>query len=235
MLSLRSLLLIGLLASGTAGCATMPLVQKHAFDFKTTALFMTPCAAARAAGDVPRAQGEDCEGTHLARMVERFMSIVELDEKNGIPGDTIAGVRAKGFTIYMDADEKIRRPNTRAVYANEALAIVGMGVSPPPLQRPEEIRAYTEFMGQHYGEEYVEKDMKHASDRFCINARDNHDIGDDRVFAIVWREGHVFKRVIKGGPINNAKTERSFLLCPGDFVVETLTGGVTRTVNTFYP
>jgi hypothetical protein len=30
--------------------------------------------------------------------------------------------------------------------------------------------------------------------------------------------------VIKGGPINNPKQERAFLVCPGDFIVDTLIG-----------
>jgi hypothetical protein len=79
-------------------------------------------------------------------------------------------------------------------------------------------------MASHYGEEYYEKDMKNVVDRFCLNRRDSHELGDDRTFAIVWRNGHVFKRVIKGGPINNPKQERGFLVCPGDFIVDTVKG-----------
>jgi hypothetical protein len=40
----------------------------------------------------------------------------------------------------------------------------------------------------------------------------------------VFRNGHVFKRVIKGGPINNPKQERAFLVCPGDFIIDTVKG-----------
>lgn len=70
-------------------------------------------------------------------------------------------------------------------------------------------------MAQHYGEEYVERDIKSVADRFCLNRRESLETGDDRVFAIVWRNGHVFKRVIKGGPVINPKQERGFLICPG--------------------
>ena len=34
------------------------------------------------------------------------------DPDQGIPGDTLADVRAKGFTIYLDSDERVRRPNS---------------------------------------------------------------------------------------------------------------------------
>jgi hypothetical protein len=226
-------LLLAVLGAG-AGCrTTMPILEKHSTDFKTTALFSSPCSVAK--GDHKPPERQDCEHTHLTTMVERFMSIQEMDETNGIPGDTIEEVRRKGFTIYVDGEEKVRRPNTRAVYGNDALALVGMGVAPPPLQKPEEIKAYTEFMGLHYGEEYAEKDMRKITDRVCINTRDERDVGDDRVFAIVWRGGQVFKRVIKGGPINNPKSERGFLLCPGSFLADTVTNGIKRAADSLVP
>jgi hypothetical protein len=79
-------------------------------------------------------------------------------------------------------------------------------------------------MASHYGEEYYEKDMKSVVDRICLNRRDSLDLGEDRTFAIVWRNGHVFKRVIKGGPINHPKEERAFPVCPFDFIVDLLKG-----------
>src|SRR2546430_12052604 len=33
---------------------------------------------------------------------------------------------------------------------------------------------------------------------FCVNNRESIEIGEDRVFTILWREGRVLKRVIKG-------------------------------------
>lgn len=88
-------------------------------------------------------------------------------------------------------------------------------------------------MAQHYGEEYVERDIKSVADRFCLNRRESLETGDDRVFAIVWRNGHVFKRVIKGGPVINPKQERGFLICPGDFIIDTLTGVGDKAVGAF--
>src|SRR3989442_15866127 len=78
-------------------------------------------------------------------MIEQFETIQEMEAARGIPGDTIEEVRAKGFSIYEDANPKLRRPNTLVLYGNDALAAVGMGVSAPPLQKPEEIKADPDF------------------------------------------------------------------------------------------
>jgi len=56
----------------------------------------------------------ECNSTRLVRMVENFLRIQEADPEAGIPGDTLAEVRAKGFTIYADPDQRIRRPNRSA-------------------------------------------------------------------------------------------------------------------------
>ena len=90
-------------------------------------------------------------------------------------------------------------------------------------------------MAQHRGEEYVEKDLKNIADRFCLNRRESLDTGDDRVFAIVWRGGRVFKRVIKGGPVSNPKQERALLICPGTFILDTVTGVGNKAVSAFAP
>lgn len=244
-----------LLGAALGGCAGRlpPLVQKETSDVRSTGLFQRRCAEPAEAGDTlvaaaapasvvdgqgpapepapappagrPRAA---CDVSHLASMVERFMSIEEMDEARGVPGDTVEDVRRKGFTIFLDARGLVRRPNTRALYGAEALAAVGMGVSPPALQKPEEIKAYTEFMASHYGEEYVERDLTRIEDRFCLNTRNALDRGDDRVFAIVWRGGRVLRRVIKGGPVHNPRREHAFLLCPGSFLADVLTGGARR-------
>jgi hypothetical protein len=228
---MRRLLIPLVLAVLAGGCSTAPILQKQAFDFKTTALFKLPCdtpevlqAKRQTPDDGLETKDNQCNTVHLMRMVDRFLSIIEADEAKGIPGDTIAEVRAKGFSIFTDAEERKRRPNTKPLYGNDALAAVGMSVAPPPLQKPEEIKAYADFMAAHYGEEYYEKDMKIVVDRICLNRRDSHELGDDRTFAIVWRYGHVFKRVIKGGPVDNPKQERAFLVCPGDFIIDTIKG-----------
>jgi hypothetical protein len=245
------------LALAMTGCATAPLLQKQSFDFKTTRLFQKPCPVpdrpddgathqARVSGPValvvekPRRQALEttenrCNETYLEKMVENSLSIREADEKNAVDGDTIEDVRRKGFTIHVGGDPRVSRPNTRALHGNDALAAAGMGVSAPPLQKPDEIKAYIEFMSAHYGEEYLEKDMKNVTDRFCLSRRETHELGADRVFTIVWRNGRVIKRIIKGGLVDNPKQERGFLICPGDFIVETLTGGARGALRMIAP
>ncbi|HET7340024.1 MAG TPA: hypothetical protein VFL90_01075 [Methylomirabilota bacterium] len=228
-MSSRALLPVALLLVA-AGCAHAPVVVKHSYDFRTTALFKLPCDQVRkpdAPVDPLEIELVECNSTRMVRMVENFLRIQESDADRGIEGDTLTDVRAKGFTIYTDATERRRRPNTRPLYGNDALAAAGMGVSPPPLQTPADVRAYTDFMGQHYAEEYYERDLRSVTDRFCINSRDSRDMGDDRTFVIVWRNGHVYKRVIKGGPIDNPKQEKGFLICPSTFIVDTVTGGLS--------
>ncbi|MBI1735702.1 MAG: hypothetical protein HYR51_11055 [Candidatus Rokubacteria bacterium] len=249
-------------ALAATGCATAPLLQKQSFDFRTTALFAKPCLVPDANDPAPAAQAREtsqpaaqpvalvverpaaakletrdnrCNTPYLEKMVESFLTIKEIDEKRGVGGDTLDDVRRKGFTIHIGGDPRIQRVNTRSLHGADALAAVGMAVSAPPLQKPEEIKAYTEFMGQHYGEEYFEKDMKRVVDRFCLNRRESVEVGEDRIFTIVWRDGRVLKRVIKGGPIDNPKQERGFLLCPGDFIVDTLTGTVGSAAKAISP
>ena len=239
---MQRLLMVLAAAMVVEGCATAPILRKQSFDFKSTALFKLPCdtpevleAKREIADDGLETKENQCNSVHMLRMVDRFLSIQEADEGKGLPGDTIEQVRAKGFTIFTDAQGRIRRPNTRPLYGNEALAAIGMGVAPPPLQRAEEIKAYADFMGSHYGEEYEERDVKQVVDRFCLNRRDSQELGDARTFAIVFRNGHVFKRVIKGGPINNPKQERAFLVCPGDFIIDTVKGVGGKAAGGFIP
>ena len=228
---MQRMIVLAALVIVAEGCATAPILRKQSFDFKTTALFKLPCdtpevlaAKAEVTDDGLETDANQCNSVHMLRMSDRFMTIQETDEARGLEGDTVAAVRAKGFSIYLDADGRRRRPNTRPLYGNDALAAVGMGVSPPPLQRPEDIKAYADYMAQHYGEEYVERDLKSVADRFCVNRRESLETGDDRTFAIVWRNGRVFKRVIKGGPVNNPRQERGLLICPGSFLIDALTG-----------
>src|SRR2546426_12669809 len=109
----------------------------------------------------------ECNSTRLVRIVENFLRIREADPDQGISGDTLADVRAKGFSIYVDTDERVRRPNTKPLYGSDALAAVRMRVSAPPLQIPTAALASTDFMGQHYAEEYYERDLRNITDRFC--------------------------------------------------------------------
>lgn len=239
---MQRLLVVVAIAVMAEGCSTAPIFRKQSFDFKTTALFKLPCdtpevldAKRELPDDGLETADNQCNSVHMLRMVDRFMSIQEADEAKRIPGDTIDEVRAKGFSIYTDREGRKRRPNTRPVYGNDALAAVGMGVAPPPLQKGEEIKAYTDFMASHYGEEYEERDVKQVVDRLCLNRRDSHELGDARTFAIVWRNGHVFKRIIKGGPIDNPKQERAFLVCPGDFIIDTVRGVGGKAAGAFVP
>jgi hypothetical protein len=225
---------VALLLSIALGGCGLPVLQKRAYDFKSTALFRRPCDPAAEPGKLEIALNR-CNHTRLLRMIELFMSIEEADPQRGRLGDTIEDVRAKGFTLYEDEAGKVRRPNTRVLYGNEALAAVGMAVSPPPLQSPEDVKAYADFMSQHYAEEYVERDMTFVADRICLNSRESLDIGEDRIFTVLWRQGRVFKRIIKGGPVNNPKQERALLICPGNFILDLLTGGINSTVKSFQP
>ncbi len=237
---MQRLLLLAAVVALSEGCATAPVLRKQSFDFKTTALFKLPCdtpevldAKHEVANDGLETEANQCNSVHMLRMADRFMTIQETDESRGVRGDTVEEVRQKGFSIFLDANSRLRRPNSRPLYGNDALAAVGMGVSPPPLQRPEDIKAYADYMAQHYGEEYIERDVKNVADRFCLNRRESLETGDDRVFAIVWRGGHVFRRVIKGGPVNNPKQERGLLICPANFIIDTLTGVGNKAMGAF--
>ncbi|MBI2640694.1 MAG: hypothetical protein HYW91_02295 [Candidatus Sungbacteria bacterium] len=239
----------------------LSIITKYSYDYTTTNLFQKPCRekedaekAALKDAQKPtkgffskatswlRSKPEEqkakfnrtvnqCSATNMEEMAEAFMSIQETDETKGILGDTKEQVRKKGFTIFMDQAGKVRRQNTRALYGNDALTAIGMAVSPPPAKNPEEIRTYIEYMAQFYAEEYSEKDIQRVTDRFCINTRDTSEIGDDRTFVILWRGERVFKRNIKGGPINLPKQEKAFLLCPGGFITDAVTGGLNRGID----
>jgi hypothetical protein len=225
---------VTLVLSVVLGGCGIPVLQKRAYDFKSTSLFLRPCDPETERGELEIPLNR-CNGARLLRMIELFMSIEETDAQRGRLGDSVDDVRRKGFSIYLDEAGKMRRPNTRVLYGNEALAAVGMAVSPPPLQSPEDVKAYADFMSQHYAEEYVERDLAYVADRFCINNRESTDVGEDRIFTILWRQGRVFKRIIKGGPVNNSKQERALLICPGNFLIDLLTGSVNGTVKAFSP
>jgi hypothetical protein len=230
--------MMGLIVALTAaillsGCG-LTFIQKRNFDFKTTALFKRPCDENALPGEYEIALNR-CNRHRLLRMIESFMKVQEADDRKGQQGDSLADVRGKGFNIYLDEQALVRRPNIRLLYGAEALAAVGMAVSPPPLQHPDDVKVYAEFMGQHYAEEYIERDMTYVADRFCINNRESLEIGEDRTFTILWRDGRVYKRIIKGGPVDNPKQERAILVCPGTFIMEVLTGPVNNAAKAFSP
>src|SRR2546428_11674901 len=142
------------LAVVAAGCATAPVLRRQTFDFKTTALFKLPCdtpEVLEAKREIPddglETSDNQCNSLHMLRMVDRFLSIQESDDAKGIPGDSIAEVRAKGFTIFTDAEGRKRRPNTKPPYGNDALPAAGVGLAPPPLPQADEIKATADFIG----------------------------------------------------------------------------------------
>src|SRR3989442_9294109 len=141
-------------------------------------------------------------------MIEQFETIQEMEAARGIPGDTIEEVRAKGFSIYEDANPKLRRPNTLVLYGNDALAAVGMGVSAPPLQKPEEIKAYADFMAVHYAEQYIERDVVLVVDRFCVNNRESIEVGGARGFPSRGGGAPPLKGGSKAAPPTNPTPER---------------------------
>src|SRR5438445_10808360 len=155
----RFMILVAL-AVVAAGCSTAPILRRQTFDFKTTALFKLPCdtpEALEAKREIPddglETSDNQCNSVHMLRMVDRFLTIQESDEAKGIPGDSIAEVRAKGFTIFTDSEGRKRRPNTKPLYGNDARASVRIGLAPPPLQKVAEVQACAALLGADYGEE----------------------------------------------------------------------------------
>ena len=103
-LGLVRMVMIPTLGLILAGCAErMPIIRKQTVDLKTTALFKRPCDA-----NVPMGEYETtlnrCNRTRLTRMIEQFETIQEIDLGRGLLGDTLDDVRAKGFSIYEDAN-----------------------------------------------------------------------------------------------------------------------------------
>lgn len=175
----------------------------------------------------------DCNVTDLEGMVERFMGIRETDEQDRVLGDTIQQVTEKGFTVYMDKEQKVRRQNTQIYHGNAALAAADLAVSPPTSQNTEEMKASISFLSQHVAWVLEEKGLRTTSDRFYINTKNSLDKGDDYKFVILYRNGRVFKRITKGGPINNPKQEKGFLLGPGDLMIDTVKKGAAAVIPGF--
>ena len=93
---MQRLLALAALVIVSEGCATTPVLRKHSFDFKTTALFKLPCdnpevleAQREVANDGLETEANQCNSIHRLRMADRFMTIQETDESRGIRGDTV--------------------------------------------------------------------------------------------------------------------------------------------------
>lgn len=208
-----------------AGCAS--ILIKESRSFKNTTLFDRPCEKVekdqfsqkfeKTDKNKKEKNNGECLAPNMEIMVQKFLSIQEIDEKKNIPGDTKEEVFSKGFSIYRDEQKGIRVPNTRALFGDEALAALGMGVG-GDARFAQDAKAIADFKGRHYGEMYEQEDVLRVIDRICINTRNMLEKGDTYTFVIVWRDGHVLRRVIKGGSINHPSSEHAIFLCPGDAI-----------------
>src|SRR3990167_5104627 len=115
-----------------SGCATMSnITQKNEYKFETTGLFLKPCKErvelekshknkgngffSKLAKNFKPTEEErakevsatlNCNEIDLEKMINAFQSIEESDEEKRIAGDSIKEVKRKGFTIYLDNEEK---------------------------------------------------------------------------------------------------------------------------------
>src|SRR2546426_6451689 len=155
------------LAVVAAGCATAPVLRRQSFDFKTTALFKLPCdtpEVLEAKREIPddglETADNQCNSVHMLRMVDRFLSIQEADEAKGVPGDTIAEVRAKGFTIFTDPEGRKRRGNSQQLNGVEALDAVDIGVAAPKIKKGANRNNHMSVMGAANDEQAYNKTGK---------------------------------------------------------------------------
>lgn len=208
-----------LLIFAFSGCAVVSSVtQKNEYKFETTGLFLKQC------------KEKVCNEVDLVKMISVFNSIKESDEENRALGDSIEEVKIKGFTIYLNDEEK-QRPSTEILYGADALAAVGMPLNPPQLNTPEAIEAYKKYMKAHFAWTFRETNIEGVNDRIYINTKNASVAGPNYTFVITFKNGNVFRRVIKGGPQNTVTKEKAFLLGPGGFVGDILKGGVNKGMN----
>lgn len=242
-----------LLSFVVGGCASIgSITQKDISKFETTGLFIKPCqertdfeksnqnnkesffakfkpSKEYRAKELNRVL--NCNEVDIEKMVAVFNSIKESDEENGIIGDSVEDVKRKGFTIHLDNEGKMRRPSTEILYGADALAGVGMPLNPPQLNTPEDIETYKKYMKSHFAWTFKETNIGEKTDRIYINTKNASTIGPDYKFVITFKNNHVFRRVIKGGPQNLVTQEKAFLLGPGGFIGDLLTGGVNKGIN----
>ncbi|MDO8574911.1 MAG: hypothetical protein Q7R61_01405 [bacterium] len=243
-----------LLIFALGGCATMgSITQKNDYKFETTGLFVKQCkervefeqsnnnkkkggfftkfksSKEERAKELNSTLG--CNEVDLTKMIAAFNGIKESDEENGILGDSIEEVKRKGFTIYLDNEEKTRRPSTEILYGADALAAVGMPLNPPQLNTPADIETYKKYMKSHFAWTFKETNLEGVADRIYINIKNASTTGPDYKFIITFKDKYVFRRVIKGGPQNTITQEKAFFLGPGGFIGDLLTGGVNKGIN----
>ena len=240
-----------------SGCSTIGnITQKNEYKFETTGLFPRPCEKrveleksyqnkksgffSRLTGKFKPSEEErvkevskslDCNEIDIERMIATFETIKESDEEKGIAGDSAKEVRIKGFTIYLDKEEKTQRPSTEILYGADALAAVGMPLNPPQLNTPEAIEAYKKYMKAHFAWTFKETNIEGVTDRIYINTKNASVVGPNYTFVITFKDGNVFRRVRKGGPLNTITKEKAFLLGPGGFFGGLLQKGVDSTMG----
>lgn len=256
--ALPGLIIVILLIFTFSGCAAIgSITRKSDYKFETTGLFIKPCKEraefensnknkkngflARMKAPFQSSKEEqakelnttlnNCNEVDLTKMIAAFSSIKESDEENNILGDSIDKVIKKGFTIHLDKEEKMRRPSTEILYGADALAAVGMPLNPPQLNTPEAIEVYKKYMKSHFAWTFKETNLEGINDRIYISTKNGSSAGPDYKFIITFKDNHVFRRVIKGGPQNTVTQEKAFLLGPGGFIGDLLTGGVSRGIN----
>ena len=106
-----------------------------------------------------------------------------------------------------------------------------MPLNPPQLNTPEAIEAYKKYMKAHFAWTFKETNVEGVVDRIYINTKNASTTGPNYIFVITFKDGNVFRRVIKGGSLNTITKEKAFLLGPGGFVGDLLKGGVNRGMN----
>lgn len=206
-----------------SGCAAIgSITRKKDYRFETTGLFIKPCQKNKSC---------DENETDLQRMITVFNSVKESDDEKGILGDSVDDVKRKGFNIYIDDKEKIQRPATEILYGADALAAAGIPLNPPMLNTPVEIETYKKYMKSHFAWTFQETNIQGVSDRIYINTKNAAMRGPSYKFVIVFKDNRVFRRIIKGGSQNTATKQKAFLLGPGGFLGDILSGGVNRGVN----
>lgn len=251
--ALPGLIIAILLIFAFSGCAAVSsITRKNESKFETTGLFIKPCKEItdleksnqnKKGGFLKKFESSreerakelkttpNCNEVDLTNMIAAFNSIKESDEENSVLGDSIEEVIGKGFTIHLDSEGKIRRPSTEILYGADALAAVGIPLNPPQLNTPAEIEMYKKYMKSHLAWTFKETGLEGISDRIFINTKNASTTGPDYKFVITFKDNYVFRRVIGGGPKNTVTQEKAFLLGPGKFVGDLVTGGINRGVG----
>lgn len=218
-----------------AGCATFnSILTEEMFDFRTTNLFTRRCTKdEKEKFEKEYTQSGKCLAPDLETMAAQFNAI---KESSGVQaGDTVAEVRQKGFYLYSNETKGIRVPNTEVLYGDDALQAIGMGIGAGNPQNDSDAERLSKFKGEHYGEVYVEQGLFKVHDRLFINTMNTSAAGSTRLFIIVWKNGHVLRRIIKENPVDNPQHQRAFLLGPGGAITDGAKQGINIGIKAIKP